>query len=86
MDSAEAVAIGVDDLRRRLEAAGRDPEGVDVCFSAPAAGSPGELLAALEALARLGVTWVQVPVPGNSVDHAVEALWRYGDEVIAQLR
>jgi probable F420-dependent oxidoreductase len=86
MDSAEAVAFGVDDLRRRLEAAGRDPEDVDVCFSAPAGGGPGEHLAALEELARIGVTWVQVPVPGDSVEHAVDALSRYGEEVIARWR
>jgi probable F420-dependent oxidoreductase len=81
MDSAEALANGVDDLRRRLEAAGRDPEGVDVCWSAPA-GDPS----ALEELARIGVTWVQVPVPGDSVEHAVDAISRYGEEVIARWR
>ena len=86
LDSVEALATGVEDLRRRLEAAGRDPEGVDVCFAAPRGGDPGEQLAALEELARLGVTWVQVPAPGDSVEHAVDAISRYGEEVIAQQR
>jgi probable F420-dependent oxidoreductase len=81
LDSAEALAIGVADLRRRVEAAGRDPEGVDVCWSAPA-GDPS----ALEELDRIGVTWVQVPVPGDSVEHAVDAVGRYGEEVIARWR
>jgi probable F420-dependent oxidoreductase len=82
MDTFDALAEAVDDLRRRLEAAGRDPEGVDVCFAAPPAGSAGEHLVALDELARIGVTWVQVPVPGDSVEHATEAVHRYGEEVI----
>jgi probable F420-dependent oxidoreductase len=85
MDTSGALAEGVDDLRARLEAAGRDPEGVDVCFAAPRSGDPGEHLAALEDLARIGVTWVQVSVPGDSVEHAVEAVECYGEEVIANL-
>jgi probable F420-dependent oxidoreductase len=85
MDSPEALADAVDDLRRRLEAAGRDPEDVDVCFAAPRGDDPGEHLAALEDLARVGVTWVQVSVPGDSVEHAVETVQRYGEEVIGAL-
>jgi probable F420-dependent oxidoreductase len=76
----EALAPAVDDLRRRLEAAGRDPGTVDVCFSAPAGD-----LAGLEELAQIGVTWVQVAVPGDSVEHAVDAIGRYGEEVIRPL-
>jgi probable F420-dependent oxidoreductase len=82
MDTFDALAAGVEDLRRRLEAAGRDPEGVDVCFAAPRRGDPAEHLGALEDLAGIGVTWVQVSVPGDSVQHAVEAVERYGEEVI----
>ena len=85
MDTFDALAAGVEDLRRRLEAAGRDPEGVDVCFAAPRRGDPAEHLGALEDLAGIGVTWVQVSVPGDSVEHAVEAVERYGEEVIADL-
>ena len=32
---------------------------------------------------RLGVTWVQVGLPGDSVEHAVEVAQRYGEQVIA---
>jgi probable F420-dependent oxidoreductase len=85
MDTFDALATGVEDLRRRLEAAGRDPEGVDVCFAAPRRGDPAEHLGALEDLARIGVTWVQVSVPGDSVEHAIEAVERYAEEVIADL-
>jgi probable F420-dependent oxidoreductase len=85
MDSSDALASGVDDLRRRLDGAGRDPEGVDICFAAPPRGDPGEHLAALDDLARIGVTWAQVSVPGDSVEHAVETVQRYGEEVIGAL-
>ncbi len=85
MDSVDALAEGVDDLRRRLDRSGRDPEGVDVCFAAPSGGGAGGHLGALEDLARIGVTWVQVPVPGDSVEHAVETVQRYGEEVIGAL-
>ena len=37
----------------------------------------------LAALAALGVTWVQVGLPGDSVEHAVEVAQRYGEQVIA---
>jgi hypothetical protein len=92
MDSVEALAGAVDDLRRRLEGAGRDPAEVDVCFATAAGGDPGrdgfraaEHLAALDELARIGVTWVQVRLPGDSVGHATEALERYGEEVVARV-
>jgi probable F420-dependent oxidoreductase len=85
MDSVDVLASGVEDLRRRLEVAGRSPEDVDVCFSAPASRDLREHLAALEELARIGVTWVQVRVPGDSVEHAIETVSRYGEEVIAHV-
>jgi hypothetical protein len=34
----------------------------------------------------MGVTWSSVAVPGDSLDRAVEALARYGDEVISACR
>jgi probable F420-dependent oxidoreductase len=93
MDSVDTLATAVDDLRRRLEGAGRSPEDVDVSFSTVAGGDPGrddfrvdEHLAGLEDLAGMGVTWVQVRLPGDSVEHAIEAVSRYGQEVIAQMR
>ena len=42
-------------------------------------------LEGLAALAALGVTWVQVGLPGDSVDHAVDTLQRYGEQVIRRL-
>ena len=89
LDTPERLAAAVDDLHARLEAAGRDPASVDIAFSTPAGGDPGggdfdadAHLEGLAALAALGVTWVQVGLPGDSVAHAVETLQRYGEQVI----
>jgi hypothetical protein len=78
----------LDDLWHRLEAAGRD-SAVDVHFVCPDGGSPASddfgvdaHLAGLAALEELGVTWVGVPVPGDSLARTVEALHRYGEEII----
>ena len=35
-------------------------------------------------LTRLGVTWVQAGLPGDSVAHAAEVAQRYGEQVIAK--
>jgi hypothetical protein len=39
-------------------------------------------LTGLNALEELGVTWVGVSVPGDRLERTVEALQRYGEEVI----
>ncbi len=90
LDSAERLAEAIDDLRRRLETVGRDPASIDISFSSAAGGDPasdafdaGAHLEGLAALERLGVTWTQVGLPGDSVEHAVETLQRYGEHVIS---
>jgi probable F420-dependent oxidoreductase len=89
MDTPERLAEAIDDLRRRLHAVGRDPASVDVAFSNPAGGDPASdafdadaHLEGLAALAALGVTWVQVGLPADSLNHIVETLQRYGETVI----
>jgi probable F420-dependent oxidoreductase len=91
LDTPERLAAAIGDLHARLGAAGRDPASVDVAFSTPAGGDPGSdafdpdaHLEGLTALAALGVTWVQVGLPGDSVAHAVETLQRYGEQVIGR--
>lgn len=91
LDSPERLAVALDDLRRRVEAAGRDLDTIDVQFANPAGGDPATdgfdadaHLAGLADLAALGVTWVQVGLPGDSVEHVVETLQRYGEQVIAR--
>ncbi len=90
LDTPESLGTAIDDLRRRLDAAGRDPGAVDIAFSCPAGGPPWSDAfdadahrVGLAELAALGVTWVQVGVPGDSLAHVVETLQRYGEQVIA---
>lgn len=92
LDTPERLGAAVDDLRARLDAAGRDPAGVDIAFSNPAGGDPSSPgfdadahLAGLADLAALGVTWVQVGLPGDSLAHVVETMERYGEDVIARM-
>ena len=74
MDSVDSLAEGIADLRRRCDAAGRDWSGIDITFTNIGGGSPGDddfnadaYLSGLEKLAAVGVTWVQVGVPGDSL-------------------
>ncbi len=90
LDSPERLALAIDDLRRRLDAVGRDPASIDIAFANPAGGNPAAdsfdadaHLAGLDRLAALGVTWTQVGLPGDSVGHVRETLQRYGELVIA---
>jgi probable F420-dependent oxidoreductase len=90
LDSVEGLADGIADLRRRCDAGGRDWTQIDITFSNLGGGSPGEddfngdaYLSGLEQLAAVGVTWVQVQVPGDSLQHAVDAIGKFGDSVIA---
>lgn len=89
IDSTEALAAGIDDMRRRCEAAGKDWSAVDVTFSNFEGGSPADddfnadaFLGGLEKLAALGVTWVSVHLPGDSLAHALETIDRFRSLVI----
>ncbi len=91
LESAAQLAVGVEDLRRRLEEAGRDPGDVDITFNNGAGGSPGDedfdaaaFLAGVAELAAVGVTWIQVAVPGDSLAHTLEAIDQFGEEVISR--
>jgi probable F420-dependent oxidoreductase len=90
LDTPEQLALAIDDLRRRLDTAGRDPSSIDIAFSNSAGGDPANdtfdadaHLTGLDRLAALGVTWTHVGLPGDSLGHALETLQRYGDNVIA---
>lgn len=87
----EALASGVDDLKRRFDEAGRDWSRIDITFTNPDGGSPGgddfdadAYLAGLEKLTKIGVTWVQVGLPGDSLAHVLETIERFGESVIAK--
>ena len=91
LESLADLAAGIGDLRRRLEEAGRDPSTVDVTFTNHAGGTPGAddfdgdaFVEGVAQLTELGVTWVQVAVPGDSLAHALEAIDQFGTDVIAR--
>jgi probable F420-dependent oxidoreductase len=93
LETADDLAGLLDDLWVRVERAGRDRAEIDVAFSCPAGGSPASASFdpdahrdGLAELAGLGVTWVQVGIPGDDLHRAVETLARYGDLVIAPHR
>ena len=90
---------GIDDLVPMLdylwvqvEAAGRERSQIDIAFSTGLAGpadsgfDAGIELEALDRLAAVGVTWTGVTVPGTSINDAIEAIERYGSEVIKAAR
>lgn len=89
IDSAEALAAGIDDLRRRCDAEGKDWSTVDITFSNFEGGNPASddfnadaYLGGLEKLAALGVTWVSAHLPGDSLAHALEVMDRFRSLVI----
>ena len=90
---ADTLVDGIEDLRRRCDKAGRDPSTIDVTFTNAEGGSPGSddfnadaYLAGLEKLAGVGVTWVQVGLPGDSLTHVLETIARFGETVISAAR
>jgi probable F420-dependent oxidoreductase len=89
MDS-ERLRDGVDDLRRRCDEAGRDWSAIDITFTNSVGGTAGQpdfnadaYLTGLDKLAAIGVTWVQVGLPGDSLAHTLDAIGRFGELVIA---
>jgi probable F420-dependent oxidoreductase len=89
LDSLDRLAEGIEDLRRRCDEAGRDPATIDVTFSNLEGGDSSDddfnadaYLSGVEKLAALGVTWIQVTIPGDSLAHAHETIERFGVEVI----
>ena len=93
LETVDDLAVMLDDLWERVDQAGRSRSEIDVSFSCAAGGDPASShfdadahRAGVAELAALGVTWVHVGVPGDSIDHAVEILVRYGEEVIARPR
>ena len=92
LEGLDDLAPMLDHLWAQVDAAGRDRDAIDVAFTT---GLPGPDRSSFDAaahrqaideMAAIGVTWSSTGVPGDSVDAAVEALERYGGEVIAPLR
>lgn len=82
----------LDDLWARLDEADRDRSTIDIAFANIDGGAPiGPTFDAdrygkgLANLTDLGVTWNGIAVPGDSLQHALEALEEYGENVIRAL-
>lgn len=93
LDTLQAFERAIADLRQRLDAAGRDPASIDISFASMVGGRPGDddfdadaEIDHLGQLAALGVTWIQVTLPGDSPERAEEAIDRYAETVIGPLR
>jgi probable F420-dependent oxidoreductase len=89
IDSQDRLAAGIEDLRCRCDEAGRDFSALDITFTNSAGGGPGSdefdsgaYLSGLDELATLGVNWVQVGLPGDSLAHLLESIERFGKLVI----
>ncbi len=85
LDSVHRLGEAIEDLRRRCDAQARDPATVDVTFTNLGGGDPGSddfdadrYLEGVAALERLGVTWIQVTIPGDTLAHARETIERFG--------
>jgi probable F420-dependent oxidoreductase len=88
---ADGLAAGIDDLRRRFDEAGRDFADIEITFTNPDGGTPGSdgfnadaYLSGLEKLAAVGVTWVQVGLPGDSLAHVLDTIEEFGNSVISR--
>ncbi len=84
IDSLGRLADLIDDLHQRFDAVGRDFSAIDLVFTNFDGGSPADddfnadaYLTGLDKLATLGVTWVQVPLPGDSLAHVRDTVDRF---------
>jgi probable F420-dependent oxidoreductase len=89
LQTLDDLAPMIEHLYRLAEDEGRDPSTLDVAFTT---GKPGpadggyhaeDHLQCLDRMATMGVTWNSIGVPGDSVEHAIEVVRQYGEEVIA---
>jgi hypothetical protein len=79
----------IEDLTRRLDAAGRGLKEIDIAAgsdggSLTSAMSADQRLESFAEIERIGVTVTSVAVPRDSVHAAIDALVRFGAEVLGQ--
>jgi len=93
LETTDHLRAFLDELWQMVEEAGRDRAELDIHFHSDRGGSPGAddfdkdaCREGLDELAALGVTWCGVGAPGDGIDHAIEAVERYGVDVIAPMR
>jgi alkanesulfonate monooxygenase SsuD/methylene tetrahydromethanopterin reductase-like flavin-dependent oxidoreductase (luciferase family) len=90
LETVDDLKPMLDHLWRCVDEAGRDPTDIDISLQALGCAPPGDAafepqhhLDTLGTLAELGVTWTSTGVPGDSLDHALEALEEYATTVVA---
>ena len=92
LEGLDDLAPMLDHLWEQVDLAGRSRGDIDVSFTTglPGPADDGFDAAAqgerLEEMAAMGITWNSTHVPGDSVEHAIEAIERFGAEVIAPSR
>jgi len=92
LETVDDLTAMLDELWQFVDEAKRDRSAIDVAFSTSAGGSLNDRfnadahMAALDELAKLGVTWVGVSVPGGSLSQSLEGLEQYGASVITPSR
>lgn len=91
ISDARQFGSAVDTLRGRLDAAGRDPNKLDIQILCPEVDLDDEPAIRrtrdmLDELAGYGATWAVVHVDGSSVDAAVDYIKAFGETIIAQPR
>ena len=94
LETVEDLAVMLDELWRFVDEEGRARSDIDVAFSTPAGGrlddrfDPDAHRVGVDQLAKLGVTWVGVSVPGGSlstVPRGIGALRGIGDCLVSVL-
>jgi hypothetical protein len=88
IDTEADLSALIEEIKAAMAGHGRDPDALDVAAGSPtpppADASAEQRLDALGRLADLGVTWTSFRFPHDSVAAAVDAVRRYGDEIIAK--
>jgi hypothetical protein len=93
LETREDLRGFLGELWKMCEAEKRDPKSIDIHFHNNDGGQPGDRnfdagrhLEGLRELAELGVTWTGTGAPGDGIEHALDAMARYGEDVIAKAR
>jgi len=90
ISSLAELRLGIEDLRQRTVAAGRDPSEIDVQVqwqrSASLEGESSATVDLLGELASAGVTWVVIRPPVDNIERAIESIHRYSEEVMPAAR
>jgi hypothetical protein len=81
----------IEELRDRLEANGRDRDSIDIMASTAddrpnATDDAARHVEAIDRLTKMGVTWTSLPLDRSRFAPALDAIRRFGEEVIAPAR